>query len=108
MFLSLYCLWLRPPAQCGIYGVLHLPQPYDFLPEMCIRDSHNVNLLRQKVQAQRPAKQRATLEHRQAVSDAVDVYKRQEKWSFSTYDGNISTINNYIIPTIGKIGRAHV
>ena len=32
---------------------------------------HNVNLLRQKVQAQRPAKQRVTLEHRQAVSDAV-------------------------------------
>ncbi len=29
------------------------------------------NLLRQKVQAQRPAKQRVTLEHRQAVSDAV-------------------------------------
>ena len=32
---------------------------------------HNVNLLRQKVQAQRPTKQRVTLEHRQAVSDAV-------------------------------------
>ena len=32
---------------------------------------HNVNLLRQKVQAQRPTKQRITLEHRQAVSDAV-------------------------------------
>ena len=32
---------------------------------------HNVNLLRQKVQAQRPTKQRVMLEHRQAVSDAV-------------------------------------
>ena len=32
---------------------------------------HNVNLLRQKVQTQRPTKQRVTLEHRQAVSDAV-------------------------------------
>ena len=36
MFLSLYFLWLLPPAQCGIYGVLHLPQPYDFLPEWLV------------------------------------------------------------------------
>ena len=32
----LYFLWLLPPAQCGIYGVLHLPQPYDFLPEWLV------------------------------------------------------------------------
>ena len=32
---------------------------------------HNVNLLRQKVQAQCPTKQLVMLEHRQAVSDAV-------------------------------------
>ena len=41
----------------------------DGIIEFFVED--NVNLLRQKVQAQRPAKQRVTLEHRQAVSDAV-------------------------------------
>ena len=39
------------------------------------------------------------------VKEMLDEYVRlygREKWSFSTYDGNVSTINNYIIPTIGN------
>lgn len=39
------------------------------------------------------------------VKEMFDEYVRlygREKWSFSTYDGNVSTINNYIIPTIGN------
>ena len=38
---------------------------------------------------------------KELLDEYVNLYGR-EKWSFSTYDGNISTINNYIIPTIGN------
>ena len=38
---------------------------------------------------------------KELLDEYVNLYGR-EKWGFSTYDGNISTINNYIIPTIGN------
>ena len=38
---------------------------------------------------------------KELLDEYVNLYGR-EKWSFSTYDGNISTINNYVIPTIGN------
>ena len=35
------------------------------------------------------------------LKEYIKIYGR-DKWGVSTYDGNISIINNYIIPTIGE------
>lgn len=35
------------------------------------------------------------------LQEYIKIYGR-DKWGVSTYDGNISIINNYIIPTIGE------
>lgn len=38
---------------------------------------------------------------KELIEEYVKIYG-QDKWSVSTYDGNMAVINNYIIPTIGE------
>ena len=39
---------------------------------------------------------------RELVDEYVKIYG-EDKWSLSTYDGNLSLLNNYILPTIGDM-----
>lgn len=44
---------------------------------------------------------------RELVEEYVHIYG-EDKWSLSTYDGNVSLLNNYILPTIGDIPLADI
>ena len=44
---------------------------------------------------------------RELVEEYVHIYG-EDKWSLSTYDGNVSLFNNYILPTIGDMPLADI
>ena len=44
---------------------------------------------------------------RELVDEYVKIYG-EDKWTLSTYDGNASLFNNYILPTIGDMPLADI